>query len=99
MRRKSSLPRMLLDRLTGRVQGSDGSDGGAAASAAAAAPATNAEKELRQRLELAEADLAKANKVVAALTRRHYFDLPLPPEALRLHVGKSSSAFNYWSQG
>jgi SAM-dependent methyltransferase len=46
-----------------------------------------------------QADLDKAIKVIKALTKRHYDNLPLPPEELRLHVGKTTSAANYWSQG
>jgi tRNA (mo5U34)-methyltransferase len=46
-----------------------------------------------------QADLDKTIKVIKALTKRHYDNLPLPPEELRMHVGKTTSAANYWSQG
>lgn len=55
--------------------------------------------ELERRLAVAETDLAAMTKVVKALGRRHYGALPLPPEELRLHVGKTTSAANYLAQG
>jgi SAM-dependent methyltransferase len=55
--------------------------------------------EIRRRLASAEQDLNRTFKVINAIERRHYGGLPLPPEPLRLHVGTSDSAPNYWAQG
>ena len=56
-------------------------------------------RDVRRKLDVAESDVVKLTKVVRALIGRHYDGLPLPPEPLRLHVGTTTSAANFWSQG
>jgi len=58
-------------------------------------------KELEAKLRPGEADreIAQLTSIVERLLKRHYHPMPLPPEALRLHVGTRTTAANFWAQG
>jgi len=86
----------LLPNLRGSP--TNGNDKGPVISAAAQ-PAAASPKSAAPPPGSVQADLDKAVKVIKALAKRHYDNLPLPPDELRMHVGTSTSAANYWSQG
>lgn len=50
-------------------------------------------------LQVLRRELKQYDHVIRALIRRHYLDLPLPPESLRLHVGTRASGANFLAQG
>jgi SAM-dependent methyltransferase len=53
----------------------------------------------RERERAAETEYQKCKRVIEALIDRHYSGRPLPPPDLRLHVGMTDSAANWWAQG
>lgn len=50
-------------------------------------------------MEQLQRENAQLKSVVNALYKRHYGELPLPPEKLRLNVGTNTSEANFWAQG
>lgn len=55
--------------------------------------------ELRRAAAASQKDLSHFQRIVEVLVRRHYLDLPLPPEELREHVGVNTRAANFMAQG
>ncbi|MBX3414318.1 MAG: class I SAM-dependent methyltransferase [Pirellulales bacterium] len=44
-------------------------------------------------------EIQQLTSIVDKLLKRHYHQMPLPPEELRLHVGTRTTAANFWAQG
>lgn len=56
-------------------------------------------EQLQQASQVNQRVISHCEHVVSKLTQRHYCDLPLPPEELRMHVGTNATAANFWAQG
>lgn len=54
---------------------------------------------LRSTIDNYKIEIGHAEHVIRRLIKRHYRNMPLPPEALRLNVGTRTSAANFWAQG
>jgi SAM-dependent methyltransferase len=54
---------------------------------------------LKRKLEAAENQITQLTNIVNSLIKRHYRQLELPPEELRLNVGTKTTASNFWLQG
>jgi SAM-dependent methyltransferase len=57
------------------------------------------ELEARIRADDSAREVAQLTSIVERLLKRHYHQMPLPPEELRLHVGTRTTAANFWAQG
>ncbi len=44
-------------------------------------------------------EVRQLTNIVESLLKRYCYDIPLPPENLRLNVGTKTTASNFWAQG